>query len=61
VIGYEPNVEQNPKVIAGMKFLYCLLPAILSLAALLIFQRFPITPEVHARIRAQLDARRQQE
>jgi GPH family glycoside/pentoside/hexuronide:cation symporter len=57
-IGYEPNVEQNADVIAGMKFLYCLLPAIFHLAALIIFQRFPITPEVHADIRAQLDARR---
>lgn len=58
-IGYQPNVEQNAEVIAGMKFLYCLLPAIFSLAALLIFRRFPITPEVHARIRAALDARRE--
>jgi GPH family glycoside/pentoside/hexuronide:cation symporter len=56
-IGYVPNVEQTPEVIAGMKFLYCLLPAALHLVALLIFQKFPITPEVHAQIRAQLDAR----
>ena len=27
------------------------------LIALLVFQRFPITPEVHAGIRAQLDVR----
>lgn len=57
-IGYQPNVEQNSDVIAGMKFLYCLLPAIFHLAALVVFQRFPITQEVHAEIRAQLDARR---
>ena len=56
-IGYVPNVEQTPTVIEGLKFLYCLLPAICHLVALLIFLRFPITPEVHARIRAQLDAR----
>jgi GPH family glycoside/pentoside/hexuronide:cation symporter len=57
-IGYVPNVEQTPGVIEGMKFLYCLLPAVLHLAALLIFQKFPLTPEVHAQIRAQLNARR---
>jgi GPH family glycoside/pentoside/hexuronide:cation symporter len=57
-IGYAPNVEQDDGVIAGMKFLYCVLPALFNLAAFLIFQRFPITPEVHAAVRAQLDARR---
>jgi GPH family glycoside/pentoside/hexuronide:cation symporter len=57
-IGYEPNVEQNADVIGGMKFLYCLLPAIFHLIALVILQRFPITPEVYAEIRARLDARR---
>ena len=56
-IGYRPNVDQTPTVIEGMKFLYCLLPAVFHLIALLVFQRFPITPEVHAGIRAQLDAR----
>ena len=60
-IGYEPNVKQNATVVEGMKFLYCLLPAFFHLGALVVFQRFPITPEVHARIRAQLDVRRQQE
>ena len=44
-----------------MKFLYCLLPAIFHLAALMMLQRFPITPEVHADIRARLDARRSEE
>jgi GPH family glycoside/pentoside/hexuronide:cation symporter len=56
-IGYVPNVNQSESVILGMKFLYCLLPGVCHLVALLIFQRFPITPEVHARIRAQLNAR----
>jgi GPH family glycoside/pentoside/hexuronide:cation symporter len=56
-IGYRPNVDQTPTVIEGMKFLYCLLPAAFHLIALLVFQRFPITPEVYAGIRAQLDVR----
>ncbi|MBW1884420.1 MAG: MFS transporter [Deltaproteobacteria bacterium] len=57
-IGYEPNVDQSEEVIAGMKFLYCVLPALLQLVAFLIFQRFPITPERHERIRAELAASR---
>jgi GPH family glycoside/pentoside/hexuronide:cation symporter len=57
-VGYVPNQEQTEPVIAGMKFLYCLLPAILNAVALIIFQRFPITREVHEQIRAQLEARR---
>ena len=56
-IGYESNVEQTETVIQGMKFLYCLLPAICHLAALLVFQKFPITPEVHAGIRRDLESR----
>jgi len=57
-IGYQPNVEQTEEVIFGMKFLYCILPAVFHLIAVLIFQKFPITQEVHAEIRAQLEARR---
>jgi sugar (glycoside-pentoside-hexuronide) transporter len=57
-IGYQPNVEQTEGVKFGMKFLYCVLPAAFHLIAVVIFQKFPITEEVHAEIRAQLDARR---
>jgi len=57
-IGYQPNVEQSAEVISGMKFLYCVLPALLQFVALVIFQRFPITPERHEEIRAALARRR---
>jgi len=56
-IGYTPNIVQSPAVILGMKFLYTLLPGVLYGVAVIIFQKFPITQEVHAGIRAQLDAR----
>jgi GPH family glycoside/pentoside/hexuronide:cation symporter len=56
-IGYVPNVDQTPTVIEGMKFLYCVLPTVCHIVAIIIFQWFPITPEVHAEIRAKLDAR----
>ncbi|UCD86067.1 MAG: MFS transporter [Deltaproteobacteria bacterium] len=58
LIGYEPNVEQTSSVILGMKLLYCILPGICHVAAALIFRKFPITPEVHAKIRAELDSRK---
>jgi sugar (glycoside-pentoside-hexuronide) transporter len=58
-IGYRPNVEQSEDVIAGMKFLYCVLPALLQFVAFVIFQRFPITPELHEKIRAELAIRRE--
>ena len=57
VIGYVPNQDQSEAVVFGIKFLYCLLPAACHLAAVIVFRRFPITAEVHANIRAQLDAR----
>jgi Na+/melibiose symporter-like transporter len=57
-IGYVPNRAQTPGVIAGMKFLYCLLPAILNLVAVGLFQYFPITREVHREMRTELEARR---
>jgi GPH family glycoside/pentoside/hexuronide:cation symporter len=57
-VGYVPNQDQSETVIFGIKILYCIVPAVCHLAAVIIFQRFPITAEVHAGIRAQLDARR---
>lgn len=56
-VGYVPNQDQNETVVFGIKFLYCIVPAVCHLAAVIVFQRFPITAEVHAAIRAQLDAR----
>jgi GPH family glycoside/pentoside/hexuronide:cation symporter len=56
-VGYVPNQDQNETVVFGIKVLYCIVPAVCHLAAVFIFQRFPITAEVHAGIRAQLDAR----
>jgi GPH family glycoside/pentoside/hexuronide:cation symporter len=58
IFGYVPNVTQTKIVITGITVLYSLLPASLNLVAVFIFQKFPITREVHAEIRAQLDARK---
>jgi sugar (glycoside-pentoside-hexuronide) transporter len=53
-VGYVPNQDQTEGVIEGMKFLYCVLPAILNLVAVAVFQLFPITRERHEQIREQL-------
>jgi len=58
LIGYIPNVEQTQVVITGIKIVYCILPTVLTLIAVIIFQMFPITQEVHAEIRAKIDARK---
>ena len=54
-VGYQPNVPQSESVIRGIQFLYCLLPSVCHLAALLALRRFPLTREAHAEIRRQLD------
>ncbi|MBQ73565.1 MAG: hypothetical protein CMQ20_00915 [Gammaproteobacteria bacterium] len=53
-IGYVPNVDQTPQVISGLLFLYGMLPGVLQLVAAVIIYNFPITPEVHRKIREQL-------
>jgi len=61
LVGYQPNQEQPQEVVLGIKLLYCILPALCYLVAILLFRRFPLTPEAHARIRAALDARMERE
>jgi len=56
-VGYVPNQDQTEGVIEGMKFLYCILPALLNLVAVIVFQRFPITRERHEHIREELGHR----
>jgi GPH family glycoside/pentoside/hexuronide:cation symporter len=58
LIGFKPNVEQTVMVTNGIKILISFLPTALTLVAVILFQMFPITQEVHAEIRAQLEARK---
>ena len=55
-VGYVPNVEQTPEVMLAMRLLYSLFPGACYLVALLMFQRYPITQEVHEDIRSRLAA-----
>jgi len=55
--GYVPNVEQSTRVVLTMRLLYSLFPGVCYLAALVTFQRYPITQAVHQHIQARIAAR----
>jgi len=48
---------QTPEVVFTMRLLYSLFPGVCYLAALIIFQRYPITQAVHQEIQARIAAR----
>jgi Na+/melibiose symporter-like transporter len=58
VIGYVPNQEQSESVRSGMLFLMGGLPMIGYGIGMAIFSRFDLKRAEHARIRAEIDARR---
>lgn len=55
--GYVPNVAQTPQVVLMMRLLYSLFPGVCYLAALVLFQRYPITQAVHLEIQQRIAAR----
>ena len=56
-VGYVPNLTQSPQVVLAMRLLYSVFPGLCYLAALAIFQRYPITQEVHRDIQNRIAAR----
>jgi glycoside/pentoside/hexuronide:cation symporter, GPH family len=58
LFGYVPNVAQAPHTILGIKLLYGPVPAVLMLAALIVFLRFPLTRERHHAVQEALAVRR---
>ena len=56
--GFQPNVEQTPAMLFGMRGVAGLLPAFLYICGLLLFLRFSLSQGEHERIRRDLDARR---
>jgi Na+/melibiose symporter-like transporter len=55
--GFAPNVKQTETAALTLHALFSLTPLVVFAAAALIFRRFGITAEEHARIRAAIDAR----
>jgi GPH family glycoside/pentoside/hexuronide:cation symporter len=56
-IGFVPDLAQTPDTVLGLRLLYGGLPLIVSLLAALVFSRYPLTREVYADVRAQLETR----
>lgn len=55
--GFVPNVEQTETAALTLHALFSLTPLVVFATAALIFRRFAITADEHARIRAAIDAR----
>jgi glycoside/pentoside/hexuronide:cation symporter, GPH family len=53
--GYTPNEAQSPEVIKTLRILYALVPSVLNLAGLVIALAYPISDDVHARIKATIE------
>ena len=61
VIGYKANVEQSVLTENGMRVIMFLIPAILSALCYLIYRKgYKLTPEFNARIKTELNARKEQ-
>jgi GPH family glycoside/pentoside/hexuronide:cation symporter len=56
-IGFVPDAEQTSEAVRGLRMLYGGTPFLVTAASALLFARYPLTREVHADVRARLDAR----
>jgi GPH family glycoside/pentoside/hexuronide:cation symporter len=59
VMDYEPNKEQTLPVYWTLKGLFSVLPAVFFAAAAFLLRYYPITQEEHARIRAEIEAKKE--
>ena len=57
-IGYVPNADQVPETLTGMSALFAGIPSVALLVAIALLARLRMDEAEHARIRAELDARR---
>jgi GPH family glycoside/pentoside/hexuronide:cation symporter len=56
--GYSPNEAQPPRVLLTLRVLYALAPSVLNLAGLAIALAYPISDEVHTRIKKAVSLKR---
>jgi len=56
-LGYVPNQVQAPEVVTALRVLFAVVPAAAFALAFLLLLGYPITPVLHARIRAGIAAR----
>lgn len=58
LIHYQPNVQQTPETITGLRLLFSVPTTLLVFAAYLVFRRFPLTQERHHELMLQVHERR---
>jgi glycoside/pentoside/hexuronide:cation symporter, GPH family len=56
-VGYTPNAVQTESVRLTLRILYALVPSVCNLLAIVIALYYPITNDIHGRIRAAIDRR----
>jgi len=56
--GYEPNVEQTQSVQLALRILYALVPAVLNMVGLVIALAYPISDDIHAKIKHAIERKR---
>jgi len=54
-VGYVPDAEQSGRALLGLRLLFGPIPALLLIAAVLLFLKFPITKQVHQDILRQIE------
>jgi len=58
--GYVPNVAQTSTALLGIRIFFALIPALVLILSLPLLIRYPITRQSHAKLVAELEARRAQ-
>jgi GPH family glycoside/pentoside/hexuronide:cation symporter len=56
VVGYVPNVPQSDNVLFWIRFMYSLFPIFFYVTGLAIISRYPLSEEIHVKIRAGIAA-----
>jgi GPH family glycoside/pentoside/hexuronide:cation symporter len=54
-VGYTPNAPQDESVVFALRVLYALVPSICNLLAIAVALAYPISGQVHARIRSAIE------
>lgn len=58
IVGFEPNIEQSDAAKLAMRILFAIFPLVCYAAGAVMMTRFALNREEHAKVRAQIDARR---
>ena len=56
--GYVPNVEQTPAVQLALRILYALVPSLFNLLGLAVALAYPISDQIHTRIKEAIEKKR---